>query len=297
MRSANGKVAAAVVVGVTVLLATAISSVAVSPERTGADARPLVPEITVELNDTTVSPFDSIYYLSVFLTIVTQEVAGMQIDISASRPDLVSLADSEFVDTIILCIDTVDCDPADTVISTGVDLRGSAIAGWEFLDGSSFSPTYLRFVGLADNVGGGSPPPLSPSETRRFLFRVVLKREMPIDILDTMCDRTVNFFVSPASTHFSDPNGNLIGDETTNMYVNGSLTIGPTCLVGDANVSASINSADIIFLVNFIFKGGTAPGCSDARSGDVECSGSITSSDVIYLVNFVFKSGPAPCCG
>ena len=49
-----------------------------------------------------------------------------------------------------------------------------------------------------------------------------------------------------------------------------------------------------IYLVNFTFKGGSAPLPCEA-SGDVNCSGSVTSADIIYMVQHVFKSGPAPC--
>jgi hypothetical protein len=30
-------------------------------------------------------------------------------------------------------------------------------------------------------------------------------------------------------------------------------------------------------------------------ASDVNCSGRVTSADIIYLVNTVFKGGPAPC--
>jgi hypothetical protein len=30
-------------------------------------------------------------------------------------------------------------------------------------------------------------------------------------------------------------------------------------------------------------------------AGDVNCNGAVTSSDVIYLVNYVFKGGVPPC--
>ena len=30
-------------------------------------------------------------------------------------------------------------------------------------------------------------------------------------------------------------------------------------------------------------------------AGDANCSGTVTSADIIYLVNYVFKSGPLPC--
>lgn len=63
---------------------------------------------------------------------------------------------------------------------------------------------------------------------------------------------------------------------------------------GDTNFDGVITSADIIHLVNYVFKGGTPPR-PVPRSGDVDCSGAITSADIIGLVNYVFKGGTAPC--
>jgi hypothetical protein len=68
----------------------------------------------------------------------------------------------------------------------------------------------------------------------------------------------------------------------------------PVTLTGDANNTGSINSADIIHLVNYVFKSGPSPLPCEA-SGDVNCSGLVTTADVIGMVNYVFKSGPEPC--
>ena len=65
-------------------------------------------------------------------------------------------------------------------------------------------------------------------------------------------------------------------------------------MTGDVNTNGSITSADIIYLVGYVFKGGAAP-LPCAASGDVNCNGSVTSADIIYLVGYVFKGGPAPC--
>jgi hypothetical protein len=62
---------------------------------------------------------------------------------------------------------------------------------------------------------------------------------------------------------------------------------------GDVNRSCSITSADIIYLVNHIFKSGPPP-LPEAEAGDINCSGTLTASDVISLVNYVFKGGPPP---
>jgi hypothetical protein len=63
---------------------------------------------------------------------------------------------------------------------------------------------------------------------------------------------------------------------------------------GDPNLDGIMNASDIIYLVNYAFKGGPTP-LPVPRSGDVNCDGLVTSTDVIFMVNFVFKSGPEPC--
>lgn len=68
----------------------------------------------------------------------------------------------------------------------------------------------------------------------------------------------------------------------------------PIALTGDVNLDGKINSADLIVLINYIFRS-IDPNWSCPASGDVNCSGNVTSSDCTYLTNFIFKSGPEPC--
>ncbi len=69
----------------------------------------------------------------------------------------------------------------------------------------------------------------------------------------------------------------------------------PTYTCGDVNGNGVINSADIIYLVNYVFKGGPAP--EPIETGDVNNNGAINSADIIYLVNYIFKGGSSPVCG
>jgi hypothetical protein len=71
-----------------------------------------------------------------------------------------------------------------------------------------------------------------------------------------------------------------------------SWTATPT-LPGDFNADNISNSADIIQMVNYIFKAGPPPVVPG--HADVNCDGSDTSSDIIAMVNYVFKSGDSPC--
>jgi len=72
------------------------------------------------------------------------------------------------------------------------------------------------------------------------------------------------------------------------------MQICPITLDGDVNDNGSVTSADVIALVNYVFKGGDEP-LPCVANGDVNCNGSVTSADIIYEVNYVFKGGDPPC--
>jgi len=65
-------------------------------------------------------------------------------------------------------------------------------------------------------------------------------------------------------------------------------------MTGDMDVSGTLTLADIILMVNYVFKSGPGPLPCDAV-GDVDCTGQVTLADIIYLVGHVFKGGPGPC--
>jgi len=62
---------------------------------------------------------------------------------------------------------------------------------------------------------------------------------------------------------------------------------------GDVNDDCIINSADIIYLVNYVFKGGAEP-LPTVEAGNANCLTDVTSADIIFLVNFIFKGGDPP---
>jgi hypothetical protein len=66
---------------------------------------------------------------------------------------------------------------------------------------------------------------------------------------------------------------------------------------GDANSDDNVNVGDAVYLINYIFKGGSAP--DPECLGDANGDGHINVGDAVYLINYVFKGGPAPlddCC-
>ncbi len=65
------------------------------------------------------------------------------------------------------------------------------------------------------------------------------------------------------------------------------------CVCGDVNGDGVVNSADVVYLINYLFIGGPAP--EPLEEGDVNCDSTINVVDVVYLINYLFIGGPPPC--
>jgi hypothetical protein len=65
---------------------------------------------------------------------------------------------------------------------------------------------------------------------------------------------------------------------------------------GEINGDGKANVGDIVFLINWIFKGGPAPAvCLDQVDVNGDCK--INVADAVYMINFTFKFGPMLRCG
>jgi hypothetical protein len=63
---------------------------------------------------------------------------------------------------------------------------------------------------------------------------------------------------------------------------------------GDANADRVVNVGDVVYLVNYLYKGGPEP--CPIEAGDVNCDGIVNVGDVVFLVNYLYKGGPPPAC-
>ena len=68
-----------------------------------------------------------------------------------------------------------------------------------------------------------------------------------------------------------------------------------TYLCGDANADGSIDISDAVYLIAYIFSGGSAP--DPLLTGDANCDSTVDISDVVYLIAYIFSGGLAPCAG
>jgi hypothetical protein len=73
-----------------------------------------------------------------------------------------------------------------------------------------------------------------------------------------------------------------------------AVIIGPieyTC--GDANSDEIVNISDAVFIINYVFLGGSPP--MPLESGDTNCDGPVNVSDAVYIINYIFIGGTPPC--
>lgn len=75
----------------------------------------------------------------------------------------------------------------------------------------------------------------------------------------------------------------------------GNLFVDTTLLIGDANNDGRVNIGDAVFIVAWIFKGGSVP--LHLQAVDANCDLLYNVGDAIFIVSFIFRSGPAPCGG
>jgi hypothetical protein len=77
----------------------------------------------------------------------------------------------------------------------------------------------------------------------------------------------------------------------------GAFEAGCPCCVGrrgnvDGDPNHRVNVADLTYLVDYLFRTGPLPPCSE--EGNVNGDSNINVADVTYLVDYLFRGGPAP---
>ena len=63
-------------------------------------------------------------------------------------------------------------------------------------------------------------------------------------------------------------------------------------LPGDVDESGNINISDVVFLIAYIFSGGSPP--VPLARGDVDCSKRVNISDAVFLISYIFSGGGPP---
>jgi spore coat protein CotF len=83
----------------------------------------------------------------------------------------------------------------------------------------------------------------------------------------------------------------IASDDTLSDSLTVTITVVPY-VRGDANGDGKCSLADVVYLINYLFKGGPAP--NPRQAGDANRDKKVTVGDCVYLINYLFKSGPPP---
>ncbi|MGB2805138.1 MAG: C25 family cysteine peptidase [Candidatus Zixiibacteriota bacterium] len=73
------------------------------------------------------------------------------------------------------------------------------------------------------------------------------------------------------------------------------VRVGPSrgaWIAGDVTGDLVVDVADVIFLVNYLYKFGPAP--DPPERGDVNQDSEVTLADIVYLINYLYRAGPPP---
>ena len=82
-------------------------------------------------------------------------------------------------------------------------------------------------------------------------------------------------------------------DTYTNLPVDTLLTFYEGGFArGDANGDGAIGPGDVVFLLNYLYRGGPAP--NPMWVGDANSDGTVGPGDVVYLLNYLYRGGPSP---
>lgn len=169
--------------------------------------------------------------------------------------------------------DWLDPDNTGTLVLDGIDPVDRDLDGIpDSTDNCVFEPNPMQDDTDGDNVGDACDncPNIANST----------QEDVDLDEFGNVCDNCPNV-ANPSQT---DENSNGVGDACD-----------MACCVdrGDVNDDSFFpNMADLIYLVNYAFKSGSAPPC--LGQADVNGDGTVASADIVYLSNHMFRSGPAP---
>ena len=84
-------------------------------------------------------------------------------------------------------------------------------------------------------------------------------------------------------------------DTTDTLFIDGFDPNASCCIGNRGDVDGNgtdANVLDLTFLIDYLFRQGPAPGCTE--EADMNSDGDVDILDLTYLIDFIFRGGPAP---
>jgi hypothetical protein len=169
-------------------------------------------------------------------------------------------------------------------------------------------------VSILRNLTNNSPRLLLPIEADSVKTPVTFDWQKSIL---TVPSDTVRYDLYLSRSIVSNPDSAIVYDSLLDTTFTNSLDIGPwywkvkaydkwgalrwsdqtwsfyVYKCGDSNGDGKVTVSDVVYDINYLFKGGLPP--VPYKAGDVTCDGKETVADVIFKISYLFKLGPPPC--
>ena len=176
---------------------------------------------------------------------------------------------------------------------------------------NAFSGAYLRYA-IAENLiyyhwpyPPPDPPPAFYLDSLHHVVRKMLPNYSGVVIPDTLSigHSFVNSQTYTLNPAWDEKNCYVVVFVQSNtatlqpVYrsVKSGLFTEVNWVFGDASGDGLVNSADIVYLINYLFVGGPPP--NPPASGDPTNDCNTNSADIVYLINYLYVGGPAPLKG
>jgi len=109
-------------------------------------------------------------------------------------------------------------------------------------------------------------------------------------ILEETAEQVGGYYYNPTTGKSTQ-----LGHGRINAYDAVLLAMQGSYVAGDANGDGVVDVADIVLLINYLYKTGCAPNPLAAGDPNADCV--VELADVVYLINYLYKGGPAPLPG
>jgi hypothetical protein len=163
----------------------------------------------------------------------------------------------------------------------GVEVAQTRIEGWEEIHPVIYPDGLFFFAFPILPLEGGGYPYLEPGDgiLMRVNFRVdeeaIPGTSLPITFVTNLFWGHYNSYTDTSGTVFVQPS-------TVSGWIFTDV------ISGDANSDGILNVADLVYLINYLYRGGLLP--SPLSLGDFNEDGEVNVADVVALINYLFRS-------
>ena len=148
----------------------------------------------------------------------------------------------------------------------------------------------------------GGPPPTPVLDSLHYVVRKMLPNYVGVSIpAMNPNDTFIDSQTYTLSSAWEDTNCYVVvfvqddDDPTRPVFRSAKSGLFLTWVYGDANGDNTVDVADVVHLINYLFLNGPAP--DPPASGDANYDCIVNVADAVYMLNYLFGGGPAPLKG